>query len=222
MKRLVIVGNGASSLLNKNGNFINNSDIVIRIKSFIIDDYEEYIGNKTTIWCTKWFSYDNNNFKQNLHNTKIWLPFIDPKYKILNKTIENINNLIFLNNFKDKIPDMHIHDSFISKIGIDNIEFIKENELELIYNNLKLTYELIHTKSGINVYQPTTYLLAILLSLERFKDYNIYISGCDGFTKGYYWDTKEIIKHSKRWPHKYEKENLYIKKLIYTNKIYML
>jgi len=65
-------------------------------------------------------------------------------------------------------------------------------------------------------------LLSIFLCLKRYPDYKIFVTGCDGFEKGYYWNLNETKKINKTWPHQYEKENLYIKKLIYTNKIHLI
>jgi len=52
MMRLVIVGNGASVLCNKNGKFIDECDHVIRINKWPGKGYEEYIGKKRDIYCS--------------------------------------------------------------------------------------------------------------------------------------------------------------------------
>ena len=90
-KRIVIVGNGGSSINSKNGTFIDNSDIVVRLKSFVTKDFEDYVGSKTSIWFTKWFSYRKTNIQ------KIWLPFINPDNFILDDKIKSINAFLFLN-----------------------------------------------------------------------------------------------------------------------------
>jgi hypothetical protein len=215
-KRLVIVGNGGSSINAKNGNFIDNSDIVVRIKKFKTKGFEEFVGSKTNIWITKWFSYQKTTIEN------IWVPFINPKSIIYDDKIKLINDSLFLNQFDNRIIAYNKHYDYIEEIGFSNIKFLSENELIKCLNDLNIKYEPIYTKSGINVVHPTTYLLSIFLCLERYPDYKIYITGFDNFDKGYYWNLTESKKIDKTWPHQYEKENLYIKKLIYTNKINLI
>ena len=215
-KRVVIVGNGGSSIDHKNGNFVNNSDIVIRIKKFVTEGFEEFIGSKTDIWMTKWFCY------RPLEVKKIWLPFLDPTCNIENSSIRLMNEFIFKNQFDDRVADLSKHHSYVDAVGNENIEFLKENELLKCLNNLRLEYQQVYTKSGINVYHPTTYLLSIFLALERFPTHKIYVTGCDNFQKGYYWNLNESKRLTKTWPHQYEKENLFLKKLMLTNKIKLI
>jgi hypothetical protein len=215
-KRIVIVGNGGSSINNKNGDFIDNSDIVLRIKQFTTKGFEEYVGSKTSIWFTKWFSYKKTSIQN------IWVPFINPDVDINNNNIKLINDSLFLNQFNNRIIDYNKHHNYIKEIGINNITFLSEYELHKCLTELDIKYEPIYTKSGANVFHPTTYLLSIFLCLERYSNYKIYITGFDGFERGYYWNLNETKKIDKTWPHQYEKEKLYIKKLIYTNKINLM
>jgi hypothetical protein len=212
-KNIVIVGNGSSSLNNKNGSFIDTCDIVIRIKDFTTEGFEQFVGTKTDIWCTKWFCYKPHNVKT------IWLPFIDPHQPIADNKIKLINNFLLSNQFEDKKINMVLHDELVARIGKSNVLFLTEKELIKSMEELKLDGNVVYTKSGSNVCHPTTYLTSILVSQERFPDHKIYVTGCDGFKKGYYWN-KSIAKHlTKTWPHQYDREILYIKKLLLTNQI---
>lgn len=220
MNKVCIVGNGGSSL-KENGKFIDSCDIVIRIKNFKLDNYEKYIGSKTDIWFTKWFSFLENPIKNKLllNNTKIWLPILDPELPIINNSLKLINDYMFTNNFHHKQVDLNLHKQLKLEVGENNIQFLSENELKICLDSVGLTEKLIYTKSGINVFHPTTYLYAIILSLQRFHNYVVYITGYDGFQNGYYWNLNESKRNNKNWPHVYERENLFIKKLIYFNKI---
>lgn len=222
MNNICIIGNGSSSL-KENGEFIDNCDLVIRIKNFKIKGYEKYIGSKTNIWCTKWFSFEENEEKLNLdfNKTKIWLPILNPLSKVYNKDLYIINQYMFSNCFSDKKINLDIHYDLSNKVH-NNISYLDEEELDYCLKILNINSDLILTKSGINTFHPTTYLFCILLCLKRYKDIPIYISGFDGFTQGYYWNSNQVKKHSKTWPHLYEKEKLYIKKLIYSNKIKLI
>lgn len=211
-KRVVVVGNGSSSLTNKNGSFIDDSEIVIRIKSFVTNGFEEYIGNKTDIWFTKWFSFLDEPKSINL-----WLPFVDPLEIIPNKNLAVINDSMFAKCFSNNKPDLELHKDLANQY---NAKMLTINELEDSFTALRApTAKLVYTKGGLSVMHPTTYFYAIFLSLTRFKDYKIYVTGFDGFTQGYYWNPGQIKKHKKTWPHYYEQEKLYIKKLIYSNRI---
>lgn len=223
MNKLCIIGNGGTSL-NENGVFIDTCDIVIRIKNFKLDGYEQYVGSKTDIWFTKWFSFLENPIKNLLSfdKTKIWLPILDPDVPIINNSLKLINDYMFTNNFHHKKIDLNLHRKLKLEIGENNLKFLTEKELQSCLDAIGLSNNLIYTKSGVNIFHPTTYLYAILLSLQRFPDHKIYITGCDGFEKGYYWNLNESKRNHKTWPHQYQKENLYIKKLIYSNKINLL
>jgi hypothetical protein len=215
-KRVVIVGNGSNSLNTKNGVFIDNSEEVIRIKGFVLNGFEEYVGSKTTIWNTKWFSYLESNYREDV---KLWMPFVDPRTVIENKNIDEVNQYMFLNNFSNKIADLKLHNNLLVKVGESNVEFLSIEELEESLIELKIDANLFYTKGGLNIIHPTTYFYSIFLALKRFRNYEIYITGFDGFTQGYYWNPGSIKKHDKSWPHFYEIEKLYIKKLLYSGKI---
>jgi len=220
MNKVCIVGNGGSSL-KLNGRFIDSCDIVIRIKGFNLLGYESYIGSKTDIWCTKWFSYQENTLKSTLlkENVKIWLPFIDPENYINDDKFKIINDYIFSTNFTKKNIDLQLHQQLKAEISVSNLQFITEEELKFCFSCLNLNSNLCYTASGINVMHPTTYICAIILALRRFDGCDLYITGFDGFKQGYYWNLTEKKKHEKTWPHEYQREFLYIKKLILTKKI---
>lgn len=215
-KTLVIVGNGGSTLNKKNGKFIDSCDVVIRIKKFTINGFEEFVGTRTDIWATKWFCYKPGVFD------KIWLPFLDPNSAIESHSIKLMNDFMFKNQFDNRVPDLSKHNEYVANIGSSKIDFLKEDELTKCLAELKLEYQQVYTKSGINVYHPTTYLLTTFLALERFPAHNVYITGCDNFEQGYYWNLDETKRSRKTWPHQYEKERLFLKKLALTNKVNLI
>jgi hypothetical protein len=207
------VGNGGSSLNQQNGRFIDDSDIVIRIKSFVTEGFEEFVGTKTDIWFTKWFSFETKQFK------KLWLPFIDPNAFVYDEDIRKLNECIFKNQFEDRHVNLKKHEELVRQIGYCNIDFLTEHELTSCLAETKIDCKPVYTKSGLNMYHPTTYLLAIFLSILRFPDHKVFITGRDNFQKGYYWNLHTKTCSTKTWPHQYKKEDLFIKKLIYNNKI---
>ena len=66
--KIIVVGNAASLLKEKNGNLIDSFDIVIRLNKFVTEGYEEYVGKKTNIYCSKWFNMKYNIMCLNIHS----------------------------------------------------------------------------------------------------------------------------------------------------------
>lgn len=65
--RVIVIGNGIFK--KKYGEVINNYDNVIRINEYVISNYEEYIGTKTTYWFFSGnftFVKVNNDMKLNI------------------------------------------------------------------------------------------------------------------------------------------------------------
>jgi hypothetical protein len=50
--KIIIVGNSKELLKHKNGDKIDSFDYIVRVGSFRIKGYEEYIGKKTNLLCT--------------------------------------------------------------------------------------------------------------------------------------------------------------------------
>lgn len=212
-KRVVIVGNGGSSLTKKNGTFIDESEIIIRLKNFVLEGYEEYVGTKTTIWCTKWFSFLESNY-QHL-NVEMWLPFIDPNKPIQCSKLNKINKYLFCTNFHDNSYNVTLHNSLcVNK----NVVTLSTEELQESLLQLNITDKLVYINNKLTIIQPTTFFNSVFLAAKRFPDHEIYLTGCDQFSQGLYWNlnywTEERIKlKNKKWPHYYPLETLYIKKL---------
>jgi len=72
MEDILIIGNGTSVLNKKRGKFIDKTfKNVVRLNDYVIDGYEEYIGNKTTIWSTgAGMATSPRNIEK---NKKVWI-----------------------------------------------------------------------------------------------------------------------------------------------------
>jgi|11_taG_2_1085331.scaffolds.fasta_scaffold63684_2 hypothetical protein len=57
--KIAVIGNGASALKSRAEEEIDNCNHVVRLGNFIIDDYQDFIGNKTTIIGTSYKKTDN-------------------------------------------------------------------------------------------------------------------------------------------------------------------
>lgn len=89
--KIIIIGNGTSLLEKENGKIIDSYDHVVRFNSFEIQNYEKYVGTKSTIWFNVINFTDKNNwrvlhdwYKVYLHSwqwdktkDKLYMSFID-------------------------------------------------------------------------------------------------------------------------------------------------
>jgi hypothetical protein len=57
--KIAVIGNGECALKTKTGHLIDECNHIIRLGNFIIDNYQEYIGSKTTIIGTTEKKTDN-------------------------------------------------------------------------------------------------------------------------------------------------------------------
>jgi hypothetical protein len=162
--KIIVVGNAASLLKEKNGEFIDSFDVVIRLNKFVIKGYEEYVGKKTNIYCSKWFNMNYNI--NNLSNySKIWLPYPKPPNWWTSK-----------GNFKEVTEQEHLNNINKFNLNIDNIVYLNEDrakEIELIFKN---------------VCQPSTGLICLMMTIQEYSDHNISYTGFDNFNSGWYWD----------------------------------
>ena len=87
-KEILIIGNGRSVLDHLFGKQINKFSIVGRINNYSIDNYAEYVGEKTDIW----FNGANQNLKRQKVIPNEVVVFIPPK--ILRRKKEKIHDRI--------------------------------------------------------------------------------------------------------------------------------
>lgn len=110
-KNIAIVGSSSELLLKKRGNFIDDHDEVLRFNKAITDNYEEFVGSKTTLRVTNNVAFGNidnkpNDFYlKNITNSKI-LHIGNKKFnqqdinnfiKNKNKYTNNTNSLYMFN-----------------------------------------------------------------------------------------------------------------------------
>jgi hypothetical protein len=182
-----------------------------------LDGFEDYVGTKTSIWVTKWFSFLSSVYRNT--NVNLWLPYADPNINLGSSKLENINQYLFATNFENKNLNLTELDQIFNEY---NITLLTKQELEQSVSLLGISDKLFYVNKKLVIMHPTTYFYAIFLSVKRFADYKIYVSGFDGFTQGCYWQPGNNKKHNKQWPHYYVLENLYIKKLVHTKQIFLI
>jgi hypothetical protein len=169
--KIIVVGNAASLLKQKNGKLIDSFDVVIRLNKFVTKGYEEYVGKKTNIYCSKWV-----NMKFNINNltnyNKIWLPYPEPP-----------NWWTAKGNFKEISKQEHIDNIKKFNLNNNNIVYLNEDrakEIELIFKN---------------VCQPSTGLISLMMAIQEYPNYSISYTGFDNFNSGWYWDvTHNCVK----------------------------
>lgn len=75
---IIIVGNGTSLLQKENGSLIDSFSNIVRFNMFSINNYQQYVGERTTHWATCVYRKDinaqfNNDFRYTLNLKKLFL-----------------------------------------------------------------------------------------------------------------------------------------------------
>ena len=192
--KLIIIGNGESVLNKKNGSYIDDFDVVIRCNECIIKGYEDYVGTKTDILSVA--------------SKGILVKIIEGVGKTSNDTyINDVSTIWFTRPFYEKYYDSqnkYPNDKLLKTKGIENIKVINNS-----------TFNDIHKGKDKNTYLSTG-IVTILMAIEYYSDYDIYIMGFDGFKSGHYFkdNLKDIgDRHNKK------DESLFLGELIKKHKI---
>jgi hypothetical protein len=164
MKNVIVVGNAASVLTKKEGHLIDSSDIVVRLNKFVTNGYEIHVGTKTDIYCSKWLNMSYNMYNLDRYK-QLWLPYPKPPNWW---TCRGTFNEISLHQSLDYAKQFNINQS--------NIKFLDDKkaiEMESVFKN---------------ICQPSTGLIALMMSTQEFPSANIKYTGFDNFNTGWYWD----------------------------------
>ena len=229
--KIAIVGNGASALNKKNGNFIDNCDIVVRLKNFKLEGFESHVGTRINWYGSKWFSwFDRETYKPLglpfLNKVENFLfMFFDPSLKLEdhdNVYVHNYGLLQLKNEFPLKVGSLDLHNHYLKHFNIlhkRHIYYTPQEINELAVNQLKIdgyAFQL-NFKRGILI-EPTVGIRTIFKMLRLFPNEEFFITGFDGFETGWYWDPK----HKANPRHSYFSEILYLKKLTKSKQVYNL
>lgn len=204
--KVIVVGNGASVLKNKQGKFIDDHDIVIRLGGYKIEGYENFVGSKTDIWSNgvstiKIWKY----FNEDVVNKHLWVMipedvFTDNEYL---KKWQNVK-------YEERQFSQFTHNEKMEKLKLNNmVECISNRHLEILLEELMV--EKYHVDS--NVLRPTLGICTIFAALQKYNHVNIV--GFDSLKTGWYWNADHIHtigKHEplmeKIWLAKMKKNNI--------------
>ena len=123
-KTILIIGNGPSILKNKLGDEIDKFQTVARINNYKINNYEKFVGSKTSIW----FNGGNQNLR---------VPTILPKKIIIFVPFEIINNNL------EKIKARTSH-----RIGLNPSEYELTSQEKM--KNYELISKIKRPTTGLN------------------------------------------------------------------------
>lgn len=125
--KLLICGNSKRNLKENKGNIIDTYDDIIRFNGFQIENYENFIGTKTTIWVCSL-----GRFKKQLKNV-----FLNSNYKKVLCNKSNSQNDIAQKELSDKddvlILDKNVHDYFIKYTNYPKEYFMSNGFLIILY-----------------------------------------------------------------------------------------
>ena len=146
--KAIIIGNASSILNHKNGNIINNFDKVIRLNKFVIKGFEDYVGTKTDIYCSKILNMSYNiNLLNDIEN--VWFPYPKPPRWWKTK-----------GNFKEIAQEKC--DMYIKEYNIKHFSYLNEEKTKEIEEIFKY------------VCQPSTGLIAIMMAIQELPNYKLY------------------------------------------------
>lgn len=159
--KVVIVGNAASLLQKENGELIDSFDRVVRLNKFKINSFERHVGSKTDIYCSKWLNMSYNVDQLKTIKT-LWLPYPQPPHWWISRG------------------------RFFEKSRIETEELALKYNISPIYLSKKGTEEMdcIFEKG----WQPSTGLICLKIATEQFPNDEIYYTGFDAFSTGWYWE----------------------------------
>lgn len=161
---VIVVGNAASLLDKRNGALIDSFDVVVRLNKYVIKGYEEHVGKKTDVYCSKWLNMSYNidsvsNYKQ------VWLPYPEPP-----------NWWTSRGNHNEVSLKEHQHNIDTHKLNKDSLVFLDKDrarEMEAVFKN---------------TCHPSTGMIALMIAIQQFSNFNISYTGYDNFNTGWYWD----------------------------------
>ena len=190
--KLIIVGSAQSLLKSKNGKKIDKFDYVVRCNEFVLNGFEEDVGTKV----------DAIAVPANCILERI----IKSKGRTENETyIKNVSTVLYCRK-----------KGWVEK-SIRSEKIMKSSTIDKFFQVTNEDFDKFHKLYGYN-HWPSTGLVAILLCIEHFKDYEITITGFDGFeTKHYYADQETPGKN-----HSTKHEQKLLSKLIKENNIKVL
>lgn len=224
--KVCIIGNGASVLKKQNGSFIDSCEVVVRIKNFKIENYEKFVGTKTDIFSSKWFSWYDRDTNEPLTFNFIpeikTLLYMFPMQSEIDSTDLNDKHDYVKRYVEMQLKGELIGESFGWEEHLNQIELFKLKQKELVYftipdiENLccnilklhKIPY-IVKKKQTERLIEPTCGIRTIYKIIQTYKQHEIFLTGFDGFRTSWYWNTTHKINPT----HHYLTERLYLTKL---------
>lgn len=185
MKRLVIIGNGNGVLDSKKRDFIDSSDLVIRMNNIRIEGYEDFVGTKFDIYsCTpKYILQIDWTDEQR---------FADVERRYKEENLDEQFRDRYLETYKyPKIESTKLKEiliSYTSHNGIVKRELTNHSEDKFPFARLPFSEKIKSCNFG-TTFKHTTGFKTIRYCLEHYKDYEKFITGFDFYlSSGWYWD----------------------------------
>lgn len=190
MKRLVIVGCGGGVLTSKKRDFIDSSDLVIRVNNFKIKGYEDFVGTKTDIYscAPKFINSIDKSEEDRIKDCVV-------RYE------EELVKHPELESYKDLYVKIYNHPKVDSNSMKEILlSYLPSNEIIKVEKALhpqdKFPFERLLFSSKLKIcnfsspFNHTTGFRTILYCIKTYTDHEIFVTGFDFFlSSGWYWDT---------------------------------
>lgn len=200
MSKIIIIAKG-NSLLNSNlGNQIDNFDKIIRVNHMPEIFNQKDIGSKTHIFCGRFYK-KILKVKDKLNNVSMW--HAHPKSLV--------------SKYQDKTQ------LTLDSLNKEQIEYMNEEDLELIKKHFNKSYIENYSKSLTDLTYdmcfPDTGFSTIIMCLNRFKNYEIFVAGFDNY-KNKNKNIYEIKTDDTIFRTPVLSQEIFYKKMLSTKKIY--
>lgn len=163
--KISVIGNGECVKTKRVGSDIDSCDRVVRINKFVVDGYEEFVGSRLDIYCSKWHKIMFREPEFISRHNEFWFPHPEPPTQWGSPggtgTITT---------------SQHEQNKNILNINDDKIKFLPTPAIELLDTKFKLA-------------EPSVGIVALVMARYLYPEAEIYVTGFDGLSSGWYWDS---------------------------------
>lgn len=230
--KICVVGNGVGAIARQNGSFIDSCDVVVRIKNFELKGFEEFVGSKTDVFSSKWFSWFDRNtneplcfdFLDSVKTLMFMFPNEENSSKFHVKEYVNLyKNLQLTNELPAPLCTWSDHKSLLIKFNLidKHIIYFSDKDIEELCCDIlkidKIDY-VIANRQQPAIIEPTCGIRTIFKIIKEYPNDEIFLTGFDGFVTSWYWNPQHKINPS----HHYLTERMYLNYLKKTKQVIFL
>jgi hypothetical protein len=184
MKKLALIGNGCGVLSENRGSYIDTFETVIRLGSYKLEGFENFVGTRTDYCITAHWKLDFSKLE----------------------TVKTFVTFPVFNDYYDDVKIESIKSEIVSKLNERQrnnlVHFMNRQDALDIMGSYK---ELGPVNINLSLINPSLGYRAIRLVIKHFPSYEIHTHGFDFFKTGWYWKQDHNRDIKNRHPYSYER-----------------